>query len=189
MLAGLLNKLVSTVRLLRSSCFIGISRVRFSGVEWGGRNLCEVGARISISGDGQLRIGEETSLARHASLFVRSGELLIGARSYIGIGCVIAAQESIIIGDDVLIAEYVTIRDQDHNFHGPGLTARNGFVTEPIKIGSNVWLGAKSTVTKGVVIGDNAVIGANSVVTTDIPADSVAVGVPARVVRRVTQQR
>ena len=79
----------------------------------------------------------------------------------------------------------MTIRDQNHRF-GPGLTtAQAGFITAPVTIGDNVWIGAKVMVTKGVTIGENAVIGANSVVTRDIPANSVAVGIPARVIRTI----
>ena len=60
----------------------------------------------------------------------------------------------------------------------------SSLATAAVTIGNNVWIGAKATITKGVTIGDNAVIGAGAVVTHDIPADCLAVGVPARVVRR-----
>jgi acetyltransferase-like isoleucine patch superfamily enzyme len=55
----------------------------------------------------------------------------------------------------------------------------------PTRLGANVWLGANVVVTSGVTIGKRCVIGANSVVTTDIPAYSIAAGVPARVIRAV----
>jgi hypothetical protein len=58
-----------------------------------------------------------------------------------------------------------------------------GVVVAPVRIGRNVWIGSKATVLKGVSIGDNAVIGANAVVTRDIPANAVAAGIPARVLR------
>ncbi|WP_203568113.1 sugar O-acetyltransferase [Aestuariimicrobium ganziense] len=57
---------------------------------------------------------------------------------------------------------------------------------EPVTIGNDCWFGANVVVTPGVTIGDNCVIGAGSVVTSDIPANSIAVGVPARVVRQVS---
>lgn len=97
----------------------------------------------------------------------------------------IVCRERISIGDNALIAEHVAIRDQDH-LYGQGLTTvAADFATAPIVIGSNVWIGAKATITRGVTIGNNSVIGANSVVTTDIPADVVAAGVPARIIRLI----
>ncbi len=58
----------------------------------------------------------------------------------------------------------------------------------PIKIGNNVWIGTGSTVLAGVTIGDNTVIGAGSVVTKDIPSNVIAVGVPCRVLREITEE-
>lgn len=60
-------------------------------------------------------------------------------------------------------------------------------VAKPITIGNNVWIGANSTILAGVVIGDNTVIGAGSVVTKSIPGNVVAVGVPCKVVREITE--
>ena len=60
---------------------------------------------------------------------------------------------------------------------------RHDLFPAPIHIGKNVWLGANVTVLGGVTIGDNVVIAAGAVVTRDVPANTVAAGVPARVVR------
>ncbi len=62
---------------------------------------------------------------------------------------------------------------------------RNELVTAPISIENNVWIGEKATILKGVSIGENSVIGAGSVVTKSIPANCVAVGSPAKVIRRL----
>ena len=61
-------------------------------------------------------------------------------------------------------------------------------VALPITVGNNVWIGAGVTVLGGVTIGDNTVIGAGSVVTKDIPSNVIAVGVPCRVVREITEE-
>ena len=61
-----------------------------------------------------------------------------------------------------------------------------GAVNVSPPIGSNVWIAAKASIVKGVTIGDNAIIGANAVVCRDVPANAIAVGVPARVVRMRT---
>lgn len=97
----------------------------------------------------------------------------------------LASVERITIGRDALIAEHVTIRDQDHDITGTRPYRAAGMRSSPVTIGDNVWIGAKATITRGVTIGDNAVIGANSVVTSDIPAGAVAVGAPAHVIHEV----
>lgn len=82
------------------------------------------------------------------------------------------------IGDNVTLAPRVHVLAHDASFcHHVGY-ARVGNVT----IGNNVFVGAESVILPGVTIGDNCVIGANSTVTNDIPANSVAVGSPARVI-------
>ncbi len=55
----------------------------------------------------------------------------------------------------------------------------------PIVLGKNVWVGSNATILQGVTIGDNAVVGAGAAVTQDIPANAVAVGVPAKVIKRI----
>ena len=60
-------------------------------------------------------------------------------------------------------------------------------VANPIKIGNNVWIGAGATILAGVTIGDNTVIGAGSLVKKDIPSNVVAVGVPCKVLREITE--
>lgn len=58
----------------------------------------------------------------------------------------------------------------------------------PIVLGKNVWVGSNATILQGVTIGDNSVIGAGAVITKDVPADSVAVGVPAKVVKAISME-
>ena len=112
------------------------------------------------------------------------GDLVVGARTIFGHHCTLASKQEIIIGEDCLIAEMVSIRDHDHCFDRLDVPVREqGAVTAPICIGRNVWLASKVTVVKGVSIGDNAIVGANAVVTKDIPPNAIAVGIPAKVIR------
>ncbi|WP_308203244.1 DapH/DapD/GlmU-related protein [Georgenia satyanarayanai] len=89
----------------------------------------------------------------------------------------------ITIGDDCLIGHNAVIATLQHDIDP---ARRGGLEPSPVVIGSNVWLGANVTVLPGVTIGEDAVIGAGSVVTRDVPAESVAVGSPARVVRSIS---
>jgi acetyltransferase-like isoleucine patch superfamily enzyme len=91
----------------------------------------------------------------------------------------IACFHHITIGDDVIIAENVTIRDSDsHTIEGG-----RGDGDPGIHIGDHVWIGLNSTILKGVTIGSGSVIAAGAVVTRNIPPHALAGGVPARVIR------
>lgn len=142
-------------------------------------------SRVQATDGGVMRLGDGVSIGPHALVLCKGegASLTIGPRGFLGQGCVVTAIASIEIGADALIAEYVTIRDQDHDFEGKASTASSGMRVSPIKIGDNVWIGAKATITRGVTIGENAVVGANAVVTRDVPANAVVGGVPAKLIR------
>lgn len=161
-------------------CFLAIA---YPDVRLGENVTLSVSSKVQATDGGVMQIGDGVSIGPHALVLCKGGSLTIGARGFLGRGCVVVALASIEIGADALIAEYVTIRDQDHDFEGKGSTAGSGMRVSPIKIGDNVWIGAKATITRGIVIGDNAVIGANAVVTRDVPANAVVGGVPARPIR------
>ena len=90
-------------------------------------------------------------------------------------------------GDHVMIAPNVVITATGHPVH-PELRKKTAQFSIPVRIGSNVWIGAGAVILPGVTIGDNTVIGAGSIVTHDIPADCVAVGNPCRVVRGIGER-
>lgn len=100
--------------------------------------------------------------------------------------CQILDGGKVTFGDHVFIAPNCTFTTAEHALdveqRNEGLE-----VSLPITVGNNVWIGAGVTVLGGVTIGDNTVIGAGSVVTKDIPSGVVAVGVPCRVLRKITE--
>jgi acetyltransferase-like isoleucine patch superfamily enzyme len=110
--------------------------------------------------------------------------ITVGKRCIVGELSVIRGQGGVTIGNDVLIAPHVQILAVDHVVKSARAPIMNqGLLTKGIVIEDGVWLGAGVVVTDGVRIGRNAVVGAGAVVTRDIPPGTVAVGVPARVVR------
>lgn len=101
----------------------------------------------------------------------------------------ISAVERVTIGEAAALARGVYISDHMHGFHDPLLAVRDQPLERiaPVTIGRGAWLGQNVVVLPGVTIGDGAVIGANSVVTHDVPARTVAAGVPAKVLRKIDE--
>jgi maltose O-acetyltransferase len=108
--------------------------------------------------------------------------LRVGARTFVNFGLVALDVAAITIGDDVQIGTNVQLLTPTHPIE-PEPRRAKWEAARPIVIGDNVWLGSGAIVLPGVTIGDNTVVGAGSVVTRDLPANVVAVGNPARVVR------
>ena len=108
--------------------------------------------------------------------------ITIGDRVFINAGCKFQDQGGITIDDGALIGHGVVLATLNHDF---APEKRQQLHPAPIHIGKNVWIGANATVTPGVSIGDNAVIAAGAVVNRDIPANVIAGGVPAKVIREL----
>lgn len=137
-----------------------------------------------------IRAGERLSVGEFCILSASDGDLKLGNRVSLNRNVAIVADfGEIKIGDDVLVGMNVVIRAADHRFdQTPRVPIRDqGHVAKPIVIGNDVWIGANVTIVAGVTIGDHVVVGAGAVVVSDVPSGSVAVGVPARVVRKSGQ--
>lgn len=117
-------------------------------------------------------------------------EISIGSNVDISSDCHIGAVNKIIIGDNVLIASKVYISDHSHgriNSEELSLTPRNREIYSKgaVIIENNAWIGENVSILPNVIIGTNSIIGANSVVTKSIPANCIAVGIPAKVIRTI----
>ena len=108
----------------------------------------------------------------------------LGARSFVNFGLVALDVARITIGEDVQMGPNVQLLTATHPIEAE-LRRAKWEAAKPITIGNNVWLGGGVIVCPGVTIGDNTVVGAGAVVVKDLPASVVAVGNPARVIRRL----
>jgi maltose O-acetyltransferase len=126
-------------------------------------------------------VGEGTEI--RPPFYVDYGShIRMGVRCFANFGLVALDVAPITIGDDVQIGPNVQLLTPTHPVEAEPRRAK-WEAAEPITIGDNVWLGGGAIVLPGVTIGENTVVGAGSVVTRDLPANVVAVGNPARVVR------
>ena len=111
------------------------------------------------------------------------GDVVLGRGSLVGFGSVVIGP--VVVDDDALLAQNVVLSALNHNYEDIRRPIRDqGVAMAPIHIGKGSWIGANAVVLPGVRVGCNTVIAAGAVVTQDIPDYCVAVGSPARVVRR-----
>jgi maltose O-acetyltransferase len=108
----------------------------------------------------------------------------VGARTFVNFGLICLDVAAVTIGDDVNIGPNVQLLTPTHPV-AAGLRRDKWEAAEPIVIGDNAWLGGGVIVCPGVTIGANTVVGAGAVVVRDLPANVVAVGNPARVIKAV----
>jgi len=109
------------------------------------------------------------------------GRIVIGDYCLISPGVRISAATEILIGDSCMLAHGAFVTDADwHGVYDRSLPIGQ---TNPVRIGTNVWIGDSAIICKGVSIGENSIIGAGSVVVRDIPANAVAAGNPAGVLK------
>lgn len=106
----------------------------------------------------------------------------VGKGVFINTGCHFQDQGGITIGDNTLLGNNVVLTTMNHDYDPNN---RRTTYPAPIVIGKNVWIASSVTIVPGVKIGDGAIIGAGSVVTRDIPPNTIAAGVPARVIREI----
>jgi acetyltransferase-like isoleucine patch superfamily enzyme len=135
-------------------------------------------------------IGDETFVMHGSELHVHNfrdlpnSGIWVGSNSYIGESCIIRGQGGVHIGNSVLLAPGVQVLAVDHLFDDPTRPViEQGITTRGIVIEDGAWIGAGAILLDGVRVGVGAVVGAGAVVTEDIPAHTLAVGTPARVVR------
>lgn len=147
-----------------------------------------IGDRVTIFGrcDSSVEIGDGVHL--YGDMYIEAGEggrISIGPDTHVHVRCQLSAYHAAIrIGARVQIATNCAFYPYDHDIRrGERITAQRLTSRGDIVIDDDVWIGTGAIILSGVRIGSGAVIGAGSVVTTSIPADAVATGVPARVVR------
>lgn len=142
-------------------------------------------ARIYVGKNGRITLGPWSWIGENDALICIEGELKIGKKTVLGSYNEINCHTGIEIGDECIFADFVVLIDFDHAYKDLNVSIRKQpFSKDPIKIGNDVWLGAKVTVLKGSVIGDGCVVGAHSVVKSNIPPHSVAAGISARVIKQ-----
>ena len=172
---NLRSKLRCQLIQLKYPCTIG-SDVKI------GRNV-----QFSVTDGGSVIIGDGTLIKDNCVIVAKRGSLVIGKNSFIGWGTIICSNQEIEIGDDCLIAEFVTIRDQNHGTSlASGPFHKQPMTISPVEIGDNVWIGAKASVLAGSSIASNSIVAAHCVVNTNVASQTIVGGIPASVIKTLS---
>jgi acetyltransferase-like isoleucine patch superfamily enzyme len=169
-------------RELRDRSFTRVTRASFAA--FGTGSVIEM--PVTVTGSRRIAIGREVRIGRGSWLYTHDelARLEIGDRTAISGFCVLSAAHSVRVGKAVLFARNVHVADHSHGRRSHGVPIRDQPLEDiaPVSIGDGVWLGQNVVVLPGSQIGEGAVIGANAVVRGVVPARTVAVGAPARIV-------
>ena len=147
----------------------------------------------ALFGESSIEVGDGCIIGPNATLsagvspqqVVEAPVVTIGDRCVIGKGSGVVGHQRVELGDDVWTGHYVYISDANHGYVDPVEPVGRQFAApRPVRVGSGSWLGHGALVLGGARIGEHVVVGAGAVVTGDLPDYSVAVGNPARVIRR-----
>ena len=173
--------------------------VTLNGIRYNFSTTC----RVLLSDGSQktdIKLGEYVTLygtiqSQH------SGKVIMGSYTRLGMNSIIRCVESVSIGDYTAIADRVVISDNGNHPISPKFRRKmkedpldgdmrlwKHSVHSPIVIGENVWIGEGARIHHGVHIGDNSIIAAGAIVTKDIPANSIAAGIPAKVIKYIDEE-
>ena len=142
------------------------------------------GVSLEVGRGAVLRLGRWSWIGHGCKIRVHEGECEIGAKSVLGQECTISAFQHVSVGRECILADRVMLIDFDHGVVEVERPIREqGIYKRDVRVGNNVWVGYGACFLRGATVGDNCVIGTNTVVTKDLPADAVAAGVPARILR------
>ncbi len=156
-----------------------------------GKNLIlENGVTLNALSEKGIVLGNNVTIAKNSILqctgviATKGIGIKIGNNSAIGAQSYLGGQGGIQIGDNVIMGPGVRIFSENHNYSDPNVLIRKqGENRKGVVIKNNCWIGASVTILDGVIIEDGCVIAAGSVVTKSIPSNSIAAGVPAKVIK------
>ena len=176
---AIVSKMLGVIRFM-------FLKIRFSKrLTSNGLSIIGKSAFFYINRGGSISIGKKVIISEYCEI-QSSGALKLGDRVYLNRNSRIIAFDKIEIGSDVTIAQFVAILDHDHKFEmKEGRLNLDGYTSDPVVIGNNVWIGDKCSILKGSKIGSNVVVAAHTLVNGIVPSNCIVAGVPFKVIKRL----
>ena len=154
---------------IRNVIKMGLVKVRYGGRFSAGAIQTFDRLKVEIYGKGSVKLGSYNQNRGNLYLVADGGRIEIGDHCFFNTGSCVTATESVKIGNGCKFGNNLVIVDHDHNFRKEG---DKEFISTPVVIGDDCWVGANVTILRGTTIGKNCVIGAGSVVKGQVPEGS-----------------
>ena len=164
---------------------LGLMRAKIFGVTAG--QSVYIGKHCNLKGKHHITLEDSVTVRPYTQIW-SGGAVRIGKKSEIGERCRISIANSLEIGEKVLISPNVYITDCDHEYRNIDIPVIDQGIVQrgqKVSIGEGSYIGINAVIVGNVIIGKHCVIGANSVVTKDVPDFCVAVGSPAKVIKKI----
>ena len=168
-----MHLLVSWLRVVVNAITFCLMRIHGCTIKTKGKCTARLNNHWSVKPGSTMNIGYHLSTQDHCRFLVRGGTLKIGDNVGFNSNCIIACHERITIDDGTEIGPNTCIYDHDHDYKCEGGIKAGQYLTAPVSIGKNVWIGANVVILRGTEIGDNCVIAAGSVVKGNVPANTL----------------
>ena len=164
------------MRKIKAAIRVIYNEIRFkfnSGIECAGKCTSRCGNEFVVSAGGKIKIGYHMCALKNCRFSAHGGILQIGTDVGFNTNCVVSSHDNIYIGSNVEIGPNVCIYDHDHDTKCEGGIKAGKFVTTPVSIGNETWIGANVVILRGTKIGANCIISAGSIVKGEIPDNSI----------------
>jgi len=139
--------------------------------------------RMDVMPFNKFFLGNDSTVEDFATINNGVGDIYIGDRTRIGLGCTLIGPVK--IGNDIRLAQNIVMSGLNHNYENISMPiSEQGVTTYPIVIGDESWIGANSVVLPGVIIGKHCIVAAGSIVTKTVPDYSVVAGNPAKIIKQ-----
>lgn len=157
-------------------------------IEIGGGTILDDFTVLDAKGETNagIRIGSGVYIGRNTIIYCKNGDIELADAVNISSNCQIFSSNRLTIGSSTVIGAFTyLLSGGEYDYASPvPFAQQSGMETKgPLSVGANCWLGAHVTVTDAANVGDHCVIGAGAVVTKPVPPHSIAVGIPARIVK------
>ena len=156
-------------------------------ISLGDRVVFDDYSMLDVRDAGTISIGNYVTVGRFSTVTAKGGPVVFEDGVNIGSFCRVGSQTSLEIGESSLIAAYCYIGPGNHRYGDSRtpLIEKEMELKGGVKIGKRCWVGARVTILDGVTVGDDSIIGAHSLVMEDVPAKTIVVGAPAKILRKI----